>query len=101
MTEDPRPLADGLAAVARDLRLGDVRAVESLRSRWAGLVDEATAAHSDVAALRDGVLTVWADGPEWASRVRYLEGRIRAGLAATSPSPAVSGIVVRVRRPTA
>ncbi|MCZ7535598.1 MAG: DUF721 domain-containing protein [Acidimicrobiia bacterium] len=75
--DEPRPLGDALAAVARDLGVGDPRVLGALHSRWADLVGDQLASHARPRSLLDGVLTIEVHDPAWATQVRYLGETLR------------------------
>ncbi len=73
MGEEPRPVGDALDAVRRELRIDAPAGFAALEAAWPDLVGPALAAHSRPRALREGVLSVLADGPAWAGQMRYLD----------------------------
>ncbi len=95
--EDPRPLRDALAALGDDLGLPRPSSFTDLAGRWAEVVGDDVAAHVHVESLRDGCLTVAADGPIWASQFRYLENVVRERAAAVVGDDVVRTVRVRVR----
>jgi predicted nucleic acid-binding Zn ribbon protein len=94
-----RRLQESLAEVAADLRLDDPATVRGVLKGWATAVGEAVAAHARPRTLRDGVLSVEVDSPEWATQLRYLEEDILRRLGRTVRPGVVRSIRVVVRRP--
>jgi len=76
-TRDPIEMADALTAVGDELGLPGAGALGTLTQRWPEVVGEAIAGHAELRGLRDGVLTVAVDGPEWATQLRYLGADVR------------------------
>jgi hypothetical protein len=76
-TKDPIEMIDALTAVGDELGLPGAGALGALTQRWPEVVGEAIAAHSELRGLRDGVLTIAVDGPEWATQLRYLGADVR------------------------
>ena len=52
--------------------------VAQLRTQWNLVVGDAIAAHSQVADFRDGVLTIRAESPVWATQLNYLIPQLTA-----------------------
>jgi hypothetical protein len=67
------------------------------RLRWQALVGEPMAAHSEPILYEAGRLTVAADGPAWASRVRQQEAALVRTLRADPELKALREIKVNVR----
>lgn len=97
-TDDPRPLSDALRSVRRDLGLGEPSHFDAITAAWDDLVGAPLAAHSRPRALRDGVLAIAVDGPEWASQLRYLDQILLERVAADLPSLDVREVRVSVVR---
>lgn len=76
-TRDPIEMLDALGAVADELGLPDAGTFGTLAQRWPEVVGEVIAGHAELRGLRDGVLTIAVDGPEWATQLRYLGGDVR------------------------
>jgi predicted nucleic acid-binding Zn ribbon protein len=98
MSDDPRPLSDSLRSVRRQLGIGEPSHFDALRDAWPDLVGPALGAHARPRALRDGVLGIVADGPEWASQLRYLDRVLLERIAAELPDIAVEEVRVTVAR---
>jgi len=79
--DEPVALGDSLAAVGRQLGMPEPDVFAKLAEAWPGIVGDQLAPHTSVRSLRDGVCTVEADGPGWATRLRYAERQLveRAG----------------------
>lgn len=69
---EPRPLQDALRALGRELGLPDPGVVARVGAMWEDVVGPALADHTSVRSVRDGICTVVADGPAWATQLRYL-----------------------------
>ncbi len=93
-----RRLRDSLAEVAADLNLDDPMTVRGVLQGWAVAVGDAVAAHARPRTLRDGILSVEVDSPEWATQLRYLEEDILCRLGRIVRPGVVKGIRVAVRR---
>lgn len=96
VSDEPRPLSDGLDRVLRSLRSGDARGTSTVFGRWEELVGPDVAAHARPVRLSDGRLTVEVDDPVWATQLRFLEANIVRRLADVG-GLAVQHIDVRVR----
>jgi predicted nucleic acid-binding Zn ribbon protein len=99
----PRPvhrLRESLAEVAADLRLDDPATVGGVINGWAAAVGPAVAGHARPRTLREGILVVEVDSPEWATQLRYLEEDILRRLGRKVRPKAVTSIRVVVRRPS-
>lgn len=98
MTErEPRPVAEGLAAVISALRGPDVSTVRGVFGGWAEAVGPQVAAHATPIRLDGTVLRVEVDEPGWATQLRFLEADLLARLASTGST--VTSIEVVVRGP--
>jgi predicted nucleic acid-binding Zn ribbon protein len=97
--EDPTPLGDALRAVGEELGLPEPELVASLSAGWPDVVGPAVAEHARPRSLRGGVLVIAVDAPGWATELRYLEGEIRARLAAISGQHTVESVRVVVEPP--
>lgn len=97
MSDDPRPLSDGLDAVLRSLRGGERRTTATVFGRWSELVGEQIALHARPVKLDGGRLLVEVDEPGWATQLRFLEADLVARLRGEGRL-AVDTIEVRVRR---
>jgi hypothetical protein len=94
-----RRLQEALAEVAADLRLDDPGTVGGVLQGWAAAVGGAVAAHTRPRTLRDGILVVEVDSPEWATQLRYLEEDVLRRLGRKVRPGVVRGLRVVVRRP--
>ena len=94
-----RRLRESLSEVAADLHLDDPQTVSRVLGGWAGAVGEAVAAHARPRTLRDGILSVEVDSPEWATQLRYLEEEILRRLGRKVRPGVVKGLRMVVRRP--
>lgn len=94
----PRRLSETLSEVAADLQLDEPEVIAGVMGGWAGLVGEAVAAHARPRSVRQGVLTVEVDSPEWATQLRYLEGELLVRIGRKVRPGAVTGLRLVVRR---
>jgi Zn-ribbon-containing, possibly RNA-binding protein and truncated derivatives len=94
----PRPLSEALSEVAADLQLDEPEIIAGVMGGWAGMVGEAVAAHARPRSVRQGVLTVEVDSPEWATQLRYLEGELLLRIGRKVRPGAVTGLRLVVRR---
>jgi predicted nucleic acid-binding Zn ribbon protein len=72
----PVPLTTSLDGVMRSLRGGDRRQIGGVFGRWDEAVGEVVAGHVRPVRLDEGVLTVEADDPAWATEVKFLSSTI-------------------------
>lgn len=70
--DEPVPLRDAVAAVGRDLGMPDPDELQRVVAAWPEVAGAALAAHAAVRSVREGVCTIAAEGPAWATQVRYL-----------------------------
>ncbi len=91
--DEPVPIGDALAEVGSELGLPDPAVFALLHTRWTDLVGENTARHARLRSLREGVLLVAVDAPEWATQLRYVEPEVlRQSAALVGP-----GVVRKMR----
>ncbi len=91
-------LHDALAAVGRDLGMPEPDDLALVVACWPELVGEPLAGHSRVRSVRDGECVVEADGPAWASRLRYCAADIVASIGERLGRAAVTQVRVVVAR---
>jgi predicted nucleic acid-binding Zn ribbon protein len=77
---DPVPLSRSLDSVMKSLRGTDRIQIGGVFGRWDDAVGETVAAHVRPVRLDDGVLTVEADEPAWATQVKFLTATITSRL---------------------
>lgn len=99
MSDEPRPVGDALRSVRRELGLGEPSHFDALVAAWPELVGDALAAHTRLRSLRDGVLTIVVDAPQWASQLRYLDRVLLERIADGLPNVVVHEVRVSVARP--
>ena len=97
MAEDPRPVADALRSVRRQLGTPAPSVFERVRAVWPEIVGDALARHSTPIHLRAGVLRVRVDDPAWGGQFRYLADTLVATYAARVPDAAIREISVTGR----
>ncbi len=81
----------------RSLRGTDRIQIGGVFGRWYDAVGETVAAHVRPVRLEDGVLTVEADDPAWATQVKFLAGTITSRLREVA-AVQVERVEVRVAR---
>ena len=94
----PRRLAESLSEVAADLNLDEPDVIAAVMGGWDALVGAAVAAHARPRIVRQGILTVEVDSPEWATQLRYLEGEVLLRIGRKVRPGAVTSLRVVVRR---
>jgi predicted nucleic acid-binding Zn ribbon protein len=78
---DPVPISRSLDSIMKSLRGTDRIQIGGVFGRWDDAVGTTVAAHVRPVRLDQGVLTVEADEPAWATQVKFLSGTITARLA--------------------
>ena len=94
---DPVPITASLDSIMRSLRGTDRIQIGGVFGRWSDAVGENVAAHVRPVRLDQGVLTVEADDPAWATQVKFLAGTITTRLAEVA-NVEIERIDVRVAR---
>jgi predicted nucleic acid-binding Zn ribbon protein len=97
MSDDPRPIGEGLDRVLRGLGNPGVNAVRTVFSDWENLVGPETALHAKPVSLDARCLLVVVDESGWATRFRYEQAGLLARFAAELGEGVVTRIDVRVR----
>lgn len=77
-----RPIGDSMAELSRSMGMAEPRTAAAVFGDWGSLVGEGIAGHARPRTVRDGVLTVAAESPAWATQIRHLEGEILSRMAA-------------------
>jgi predicted nucleic acid-binding Zn ribbon protein len=78
---DPVPISRSLDSIMKSLRGTDRIQIGGVFGRWDEAVGPTVAAHVRPVRLDQGVLTVEADEPAWATQVKFLSSAITARLA--------------------
>ena len=78
---DPMPISRSLDSIMKSLRGTDRIQIGGVFGRWDDAVGPTVAAHVRPVRLDQGVLTVEADEPAWATQVKFLSSTITARLA--------------------
>lgn len=97
---DPVPVRAGLDRLLGHLTGASVATTKTVFDRWAAIVGEPVASHTRPQTLRDGVLSVAADDPAWASQLRFLEADLREKLVREPGGAGIVRIEFVVRRNT-
>ena len=96
---EPVPISRSLDSIMKSLRGTDRIQIGGVFGRWDDAVGATVAAHVRPVRLDDGVLTVEADEPAWATQVKFLSGTITARLAEVA-GVRIERVEVRVGRPS-
>ncbi len=75
-SDEPVRLGDAVAAVGRELGVPEPDVFATLVAEWPGIVGEQLAPHTFVRSIRNGLCTVEADGPGYATQLRYAEQQL-------------------------
>lgn len=78
---DPVPISRSLDSIMKSLRGTDRIQIGGVFGRWDDAVGPTVAAHVRPVRLDQGVLTVEADEPAWATQVKFLSATITTRLA--------------------
>ncbi len=78
---DPVPISRSLDSIMKSLRGTDRIQIGGVFGRWDDAVGPTVAAHVRPVRLDQGVLTVEADEPAWATQVKFLAATISTRLA--------------------
>lgn len=78
---DPVPISRSLDSIMKSLRGTDRIQIGGVFGRWDEAVGPTVAAHVRPVRLDQGVLTVEADEPAWATQVKFLSSTIATRLA--------------------
>jgi predicted nucleic acid-binding Zn ribbon protein len=95
---EPRPLPEVLDQVLADLGVPAAGAVVTVSERWADLVGAEVAPHATPLSIEHGRLTVVADGPAWASHLRWAEAELLTRLGDLIGPDVVTSVAFRVGR---
>lgn len=96
---EPVPIARSLDSIMKSLRGTDRIQIGGVFGRWEDAVGPNVAAHVRPVRLDEGVLTVEADEPAWATQVKFLSGTIISRLDEVA-NVQVERLEVRVARST-
>jgi hypothetical protein len=94
----PRPLSEGVDRILHDLGAPSRGTIEVLLERWPEVVGPVLAERTRPVRVRDGHLSVEADDPAVASRVKWSTRSLIDAIDRLVAKDAVSAIDVRVRR---
>jgi predicted nucleic acid-binding Zn ribbon protein len=94
----PAPLSSLLDSVMAGLGAPSVQAIVVVHERWPEVVGAEVAEHARPVGIDSGRLRVEADGPGWASHLRWAEPEIVARLAELVGPGEVTAVTVRVGR---
>lgn len=94
---EPVPISKSLDSVMKSLRGTDRIQIGGVFGRWDDAVGPTVAGHVRPVRLDQGVLTVEADDPAWATQVKFLAGTITTRLAEVA-GVRVERVEVRVAR---
>ena len=94
---EPVPITTSLDGIMKSLRGTDRIQIGGVFGRWDDAVGANVAAHVRPVRLDNGVLTVEADEPAWATQVKFLAGTITTRLAEVA-AVHIDRVEVRVAR---
>jgi len=94
----PQRLGRALDRLLGTLRAPSVDVLDSVFNRWAEIVGDDVAAHSQPVSIDGDTLVVEAGDPTWASELRWLENEVLARLSEVSGSDRITTLKVRVGR---
>ena len=94
---EPVPITKSLDGIMKSLRGTDRIQIGGVFGRWEDAVGDTVAAHVRPVRLDNGVLTVEADEPAWATQVKFLAGTITTRLADVA-GVQIERVEVRVAR---
>jgi len=94
---EPVPITKSLDGIMKSLRGTDRIQIGGVFGRWDDAVGDTVAAHVRPVRLDNGVLTVEADEPAWATQVKFLAGTITTRLADVA-GVQIERVEVRVAR---
>ena len=89
---DPLNIGSILAATSGDMGWSEQLEQARLISDWPHLVGEATAPHTQVLSLSEGMLTVQCDSTAWATQLRRMRAEILTHILNDYPDAGVSDI---------
>ncbi len=98
--DEPRPVGESLAAVARQLGLSTPGQLASVFGDWEGIVGSVLAAHSRPDRIFNGELVVVVEEPAWATELKFLGPDIATKINTASGAEVVTSVVVWVSRDT-
>jgi predicted nucleic acid-binding Zn ribbon protein len=91
---DPKPLKDVLERSVEDLGWSYELSQAQLVASWSELVGSGVAAHTEVVAIRDGVIQVQCDSTAWTTELRRLRGHIVTKINEKYPSAKITDVRV-------
>ena len=97
MTDEPRPIGEGIDRVLKGLGNPGVRASTTVFGAWAELVGEEVAAHARPVSLDGGCLLVAVDAPVWATKVKFGQSALLRHCAEVLGEGVVTRLEVRIR----
>ena len=97
MSDEPRPITEGIDRVVRSLRGTTAAGQVGVVARWREAVGDTVADHARPVSLEAGRLLVEVDDPGWATQLRYLEATLIEQLGSVLGKGVVTRVNVRVR----
>lgn len=89
---DPRGLSDVLSAVSRDMGWNGEMERARLISEWAEFAGEATAEHTTVLGISNGILQIQCDSTTWATELRRLRAEMLTRVLTEYPDSDISDL---------
>jgi predicted nucleic acid-binding Zn ribbon protein len=97
--DEPVPLRDAIAGVARQLGLPAIDVVATINAQWIDIVGAAIAEHAQVRSVRDGECVIAVDGPAWSTQIHYAANDLVARVNERCGEGSVASIRVVVSGP--
>lgn len=96
---DPASLGGILTGMARQDGWGPHLQMAHLRRDWADVAGAAVASHTRVLGIEDGVLTIRAESPVWATQLKFMTTQICEAIHRKLPEAGIRDVVVIGPRP--
>lgn len=91
---DPASFGGVLAGLARQDGWEPHLQMAHLRRDWEDVVGPAVALHTRVLGMEDGILTIRAESPVWATQLRFMTTQIRETIRRRLPEAGIRDVVV-------
>lgn len=94
--DDVVEIAASLERITSRLGIPSARTMSTIANCWPKVVGEVVAAHAQPVALRDGVLVVRVDAPQWRTELKWMAGQVADRLNAEIGSDVVEQLKISV-----
>ena len=94
-------MSDALDDLLRHMGSSRGETLSTVFGRWPEVVGDRIAAHTEPLAVTDGVLSIAADDPAWASEIKWQSARVAARARDVLDDDSIREIAVRVQSPGA